>query len=319
MPSKDKRTEVYNISLINSDTRKLINSPFTLKDVLLSFFNDRKISFSQNGAVINLFKYDKNNLTYFFNNDVIINNDIIKVKFSYIISNKKVAIVNASTLKKTGEKDITDGDLERQHIVIKILEDNSQAILIFEKIPGAISIGCIRDELNKHLINSYINKHMSINASIKIAPTPSENFMHDLMKTKRISAVKIFVDRNKTITDPELIIAGDSDNIRNIAELTYKPSLKQRIFPNQVENLYNSHIENPSKIFRIVVEANGENGKIRLDTEGAKMAKYIKANLDIDGLVDTQDIFNKFESFVNSLPKHLMNVCIDEVATTCEE
>lgn len=316
MPNKDRRTEVYNISLIDKNTRNLIHEPFSLSDFLLSFFNEKKISISENDAILNIFKYNKNNLTYFFEDDVIIEEDIIKVKFSYIISNKKVDILNASTLKKTGEKEKSDGDLERQHILIKLFKDTSQALLIFEKIPSAINIGCIRDDFNIYLNDAFLNKYDSVNALIHIAPAPTEDFLEDLMNTKKISLVKLFVDRTKTITDPDLIIAGDSENVRDTAELTYKPTLKNIITREQAKGLYYSHKNKPAKIFRIVVEANGENGKIRLDTEGAKMSKYIKTNLSIDGLVDTEDIFVKFETFVNSLPQHLINICIEEVAAT---
>lgn len=319
MPSKDKRIEVYNISLINKNTDELITS-IKLEDILIDFFNNMQLDMS-NIATINetTFKYKTNDLTYYFEDDIIISEDMIKVKFSYIISNKKVNIIDSLTLEKKGEKEKTDGDLERQHILIKLIRNSSQAILVFEKIPGAISLSSLRDQFNLYLNTHFTNSENSVNGFIQINPLPNEDFLIDLANTKRISAVKLQVDRAYITNDPDLNFSGSDRNLRETAELVYKPKLKERITRTQVEKLYSSYRGNPEKICRIIVEANGENGKIRLDTNGAKLATYIKTNLAIDGLVDTSDIFDKFTHFVNNLPPYLISMCINEVAATCED
>lgn len=319
MASKDKRVEVYNISLINKNTDELITT-IKLEEILIDFFTNMKLDKSTPITINNTtFKYKSNDLTYYFEDDTIIEEDIIKVKFSYIISNKKVNIIDSLTLEKKGEKEKTDGDLERQHILIKLIRNSAQALLVFEKIPGAIPLSSLRDQFNIYLNTHFTNSENSVNGFIQINPLPNEEFLIDLANTKRISAVKLHVDRDEIISDPDLNFSGSNRNLRETVELVYKPKLKERITKTQVKKLYSSYRDNPEKICRIIVEANGENGKIRLDTNGAKLATYIKTNLAIDGLVDTSDIFGKFTHFVNGLPSYLISMCINEVAATYEE
>lgn len=316
MALKDKRVEVYNISLINKNTDELVET-IKLEEILIDFFTAMKLNPSISTDIDERkFEYKPNNVTY-FEDEAIIEDDIIKVKFSYIISNKKVNIVDSLTLQKKGQKELTDGDLERQHILIKLIKNSSQAILVFEKIPGAIPVGSLRDQLNIYLNKFYSEEN--INLFIQIHPLPNEDFLTDLSNTKRISAVKLHVDRDDCISDPDLNFSGSNRNLRETVELVYKPKLKERITKTQVQKIYSSYRSNPEKICRIIVEANGENGKIRLDTNGAKLATYIKTNLDIDGLVDTSDIFKKFENFINTLPSYLMKMCIEEEESTTYE
>lgn len=319
MANKQKRTEVYNISLLNPNTKELVGNDLNLKEILESFFRSKYVD-NTSASLVNTFKIRPNNLTYYIKkHDADIIDDIIKVKFSYVISNKRVDIVDASTLEKTGEKNKSEGDEEKQHIVIRTFTNSNQALLIFEKISGAINIPSLMAELNVHLNSYYNTNSLSYVPLISIKPTPSEDFLADLSSTTRISLVKIFADKNSVTNDPDLIMSNSNANVRDIAELVYKANLKQQIFKSDVSTLYQSHMANPRKIFRIVVEGNGERGKIKLDTHGGKMAKYISANLDIDGLVDTEDILNKFTTFVNTIPQYIINMCIDDSTDTLEE
>lgn len=314
MASKDRRSEVYSISLIDKSTLTLIGSNDILSNILTSFFTTRYTERSPGKPVGNIFEIKKCDLTYFFEkDDVIINDDLINVKLSYLISNKKLNIIDKHTLLKTGEKAKNEGDEEKQHLTIKLFKNTGQALLVFEKVTGGITISSITDELNKY-INSSLYTGLAFNSIISIKPTPGESFLADLLKAKRISLVKMTIDRADLNSDIDYGFSGEDDNLRDTAELIYKSKLKSKIKISQIEKLYNAHKTTPNKILRIIVEASGESGKIKLDTEGAKMAKYIKTNLDLNGLVDTDDIISKFNIFINSIPIELLGVVIDEVS-----
>lgn len=318
---KDRRTEVYNIALVNKYKDTLITEGIKLEDILINFFDNMAIDLTNETSLKNnKFRIPNSDLLYYFGkDDVSFEDDLIKIKFTYVISNKNINIVNTSTLKYTGKKQKNEGDEERQHVLIKLIPDSSIALLVIERVSGAITLNSLREIFNAFMSQYYGHHEVLKNALIKINPMPNENFLIDLSKTKRISAVKMMVDRDKSITDIDLSFSENSKNIRDIVELTYKPIFKNTINKSQVEKLYEAHLNNPGKIFRIIVEANGESGKIKLDTEGAKMAKYIEANLDINGLVDTSDIFAKFTNFIRKIPEHLLSICIESVAAGCEE
>lgn len=320
MANKDRRTEVHSIFIKNKYTQEIFNKQILIKDLLNEFFSNMYTDRNNNNSV-NKFEIKGNDLTYFFEkDDVYFNNDLINVKFNYLISNKKINIIDRNTLQKTGEKDKNEGDEERQHITIKTFDNCNHAILIFERISTAITIASLKDQLDEYLHIKYGALNIDLSAfEIDIKPAPSEDFLIDLNKTKRISLLKLTVDRDQVVDDIDCRFSGQDDNIRPTAELIYKPVFRNEIKKRQVEKVFRSYKENPKKILRIVVEANGENGKIKLDTEGAKMAKYINTNLSIDGLVDTQDIFTKFNNFINTIPDNLLDIYIDEVAAECED
>ena len=50
--------------------------------------------------------------------------DSLKVKMSFTKFNKKVSIVNVSDKTIIGRKDLNEGDLEKQHLLIRFLPES---------------------------------------------------------------------------------------------------------------------------------------------------------------------------------------------------
>lgn len=310
--TKPRRTEVYCIYLYNNRNEEvLLSHQLDLKNIINSFFRS---------SCINNIKYKINRLdmTYFFEtSNIIYEENKLKVQATYAKSNKRIPIIDVNTLATISEKNKNQGDKEKQHFIIKFFPEYNQAIMTFEKIQGGISIGALKEEIDLFFKNNFQNQ-FSNNSELHIKPTPSAEFLSDLENMKKISTVKIIAD--KTVISPEInsAFSGEGNSSRDTTEIIYRPTYRSSFSKSQIRSLFNSYNCEGSRIIRIKVEGSGENGTIRLDTIGSKMAEYLNISLDIDGLIDTSDILTKFDNYIDDIPEEILGIVFDEVACCIE-
>lgn len=90
--------------------------------------------------------------------------------------------------------------------------------------------------------------------------------------------------------------------------MVFKPFPKLSFSKRNVKNYYTRYLNSgDNKVKRIVVEGKNQKNRVRLDTEGMRLSKYISTKLDIDGLVDTEDIFKNYNQLVNNDFKDYLN------------
>lgn len=302
---KDRKTELFKLEIRHKIQDIEYNGQIILKDLVNNFFQCNIF----NQASKNAYTVKSKNLKYWIS-DCDQKGAITKIKLSYVVYNKKVKIVDINNFTSTKHKDKNEGDEEKQHILIKHYDGYNKAILVFEKIIGAVTVGILEKKINKEFHNTY--PHLN-DYEISISPVPSPEFLEELAHMNKISLLKVTIDREKATIDEDITFS--EDNVcRDEVDMIFKPFPKLSLSKSGVKNYYKKYIDNKStgKVLRIVVEGKNENNRVRLDTEGMRLSKYISTELDNDGLIDTDKIFIKYEKLVNEVfSNYLSDIVLD--------
>lgn len=297
-----RRTEVYSIYINEIGTRKVLSKPIVLDKILRGFFSDNLYKEQKNEIKFDIKKKNKIFWIDFFEED----KGLLKIKIDYALYNKKQNIIDINNLRITKKKYKNEGIDEKQHIVVKLYKNKNIATLVFEKVVNGISISNIEDELIKYIERKSEKGKYELN----IKPVPNQQFVEELLGMKRISLMKITVDREKLENMDEDIMFAENNISRKDFDIIYKPTFGSSFSKKKIRKYYENVYGD--KIKRIVLEGKNTSGKIRLDTEGARLSKYIETNLDLDGLIDTGDIFNKYERFIiEEFSDYLSNIVLD--------
>lgn len=305
-----RRTEIYTIHINERGTQKLLSKPIILDKVLKDFFSNNLYKKQENEVKFDIREKDK----VFWINKYEQEDKLLKIKLDYAIYNKNQNIVDINNLRVTKKKYKNEGIDEKQHLLIKLYENKNIAVLVFEKVVSGIAISNIEDELNKY-IESILCKE---NIELKIRPVPNQQFIEELTSMKRISLMKITVDREKIKDMDEDIMFSENNISRKEFDIIYKPTRGSSFSKSKVRRYYENVYGD--KIRRIVLEGKNSSGKIRLDTEGARLSKYIETKLDLDGLIDTDDIFDKYEKFIiEEFSDYLSSIVLDTENNKGEE
>lgn len=303
--NKDRKTELYRVWITDiSNNGQDYNDQIILENIINDFFNKNLF----NPVVKNVYEIKNKDLKYWFSsceND----NNILKVKLSYAIYNRNLKIINVDSFKTSKYKGKNEGDEEKQHLLIQHYPNNNKSVLVFERVTGAVTISALKKELNKYFHSCYPDLK---DCTICISPVPSPDFLNELARMSRISLLKITVDREKSSIDEDIIFS--EDNVcRDDVELVFKPFSKLSFSRFNVERYYKKFLEdNDKKVKRIVVEGKNERNRVRLDTEGMRLSKYISTALDLDGLVDTENIYENYEKLVKEdFKDYLSDIVLD--------
>lgn len=211
--SKSRKTEVYKI-LISEKQMERGSTDYILKELkdkiiledFLNYFYDKEIN--------KKYTLKTKDICYYINK-VEKDNNIRKILLKYIKFNKRTNIVNIETLEAKYQKDKNEGDEEKQHYLIKTFKDTNKAVLIFEKVTGAVTVGILQKDINK-IYRKWVKetkeseKKLLLQYDIRIEAVPSPEFVDELMKMDRISLVKITVDKEKLTDDEDILFAEEN-------------------------------------------------------------------------------------------------------------
>lgn len=298
----ERNIELYRIDLTNSIDDAIYNDKIILSEIVSKFFSEKKFDESNPKEG---FKVGKEK-TYWISYTEI-DEEYIKVKFEYAIHNKRVSIVKIDDKTPVKRKEFDEGDLEKQHILIKFIPESNIAILVYERISNSVPISDLNRRISgfyrKYIKENY-GEEIAINAiNLNITPIASTDFLQEISNLSGISLIKLIVDIDKCSFDEDINFS-QLDNGRKESEIIYKPLVKQRLKPSQAVKYCRQFVGDSgiisNKIKRIVINGEGNNKKVRLDTEGMKLCKSIKASLDIDRTVDSEVIFGEFETILNN-------------------
>lgn len=229
-------------------------------------------------------------------------NSILKLCFVSAKYNSVKNVIDTETLTPKGKlKSTKDGDEEKTHVFIVFGNENIDCYVEYNY--SGISKTKIQDYLNECIKDYYKeNKFYGINLEL----VPSDEFLEELANAKRLNLVKFVMDK-EDLECSEFRDMSDRNDIREDVEIIYKPVLRTSIDKNTIRDYLNKK-ESSNKIKRIIVEAEGENSKIRLDTDQMKKNYYMEVESEIDtNSFDTESAFKEFE-------KNFIGVDIIEVA-----
>lgn len=242
---------------------------------------------------------------------------IINVLMEYIKYDKQLKIVDKDTLEKKFEKSKNQGDLEKQHYLIETLNNSNKALLVWEKILGAITIGQIeiqmKNDFKKWIEVNYKDeeekKKYLLGYTIKIYSIPSKNLIEELLKLDKISILKATVKKEKLTLDEDIIFSEENIS-REDVELIYKPK-KGLSFSSIKVKKYIESFKKGGDIKKIVINGSKDGSLITLNTELMKMSEYVDVKEGIDGLINSEDLFDKYKNLISNKEEYLNEIFVD--------
>lgn len=305
--NRKRKTEIYKViieekqAIENQENYKIeeLKKEIILNDFLDYFYTSNKYDKEKDNKIL----IKSKNLCYFIEDcDVV--NEIRKVKMKYIRFNKKTKVVNINTMVPSYEKSKDEGDEEKQHYVMKTQKKSNKAVLIWEKITGAMTISMLEKNINssyrKWVKTLSEDKNYLLQYNVRFYAVSSPQFINELKELDKISLLKVTID-NEKLTDDEEVRFSDGHLTRDTVDVIYKP-LQRKSFTKKSVIKYFELFETPkgkTKINRIVIQGRKEGNAISLDTDGMKLSEYINTNIDEDGQIDTDDLFNKYVNLIN--------------------
>ncbi|MDK2585004.1 hypothetical protein QOZ83_03950 [Romboutsia sedimentorum] len=217
-------------------------------------------------------------------------NNILKLCFVSAKYNSVKNVIDTETLTSKGKlKSRKDGDEEKTHVFI--IFSNESIDCYVEYNYNGISKTKIQEYLNGCIKEYYKeNKFYGINLEL----VPSDEFLAELASAKKLSLVKFIMDK-EDLDCSEFRDMSERNDIREDVELIYKPVVRTSIDKKTIRDYLNKK-EQSNKIKRIIVEAEGENSTIRLDTEKMKKNYYLEVESEIEtNSFDTESAFKEFE------------------------
>lgn len=245
------------------------------------------------------------------------------VLINYIKYDKKVNIVDKNTLRKIFTKDKTQGDLEKQHYIIRTFSNSNRALIVWEKVYGAVTISLLEKHINsnfrKWVKDTYKDdsekKFYLLKYNIKIYAVPSKNFIEEIERMDKISLLNVTVKKEKLTTDED-ILYSEENIARDYVDLIYKP-VKGKCFSKPRVIRYFEGFNNNNNIKRLVIKGRRQGSSVSLDTDLMKMSEHIDIRLNDDGLVNSDDLFIKYNNLMNSYYEAMSENAMD--LELCEE
>lgn len=250
----------------------------------------------------------KKKICYFTKSaDKEVENDSIlrKVTLNYIKYNKKVNVVNKNTLKSEFQKRKDQGDLEKQHYLIKTF-NNNRALLVWEKVLGSVNIKMIEKNLN-NIFSIWVEKEFKNNEkklkdlkkySVRIHSIPSKKFLDEISNLDKISLLQVQVEKEKLTGDEDLIFSEENIS-RDVIEITYKPEKGHSFSKSKVKDYIENNIRKIS-VKKIFLKGRKEGRWLTLNTEFMQVSEYVDVKEDENGLIDSEAIFEKLSMFINN-------------------
>ena len=217
----------------------------------------------------------------------------------YFISAKtghKPPLIDEITLEdRENPKEITEGEEEKTHFLIKPLADKKEAILLIEDRRVGVSINTLKryfgtknpDDEDFILDYKFILK---------------KDFIEQIQKFERITAGTLFTDK-KILGSPYLEFAEPENSMRDEIEIIIKTKRKKSLTKRLAEKFVNEILTGTSgEIKRVKFSGiDYDNNPFILDTDNAQLTHYIEVDLEeVTNVVNTRDIYDKMKIVMES-------------------
>lgn len=327
METKKRRTEIHKILIERKITSEKdgkifyeeLQNPQNMLDDVLNYYYEHYLYTSENDKDRKEI-LKSSNICYYLSN-VTQSDSISNVTINYIKFNKNSKVVNVDSLESNYVKHKNEGDEDYQHYCIKIYKNTNRAVLIFEKIVGAVTITMLTRHINK-AYKEYVNVTYKddvnnlkkfLEYEIKIWPVPSPDFLAELERLDKISLLQISVDKEKFTADEDIVYAEENVS-RDYVDLSYKPIQGLSFSKHKIKKYYEKFKSSTgsTKIRRLIISGRKDGNSVSLDTEQMKLKKYITAKLDINGFVESKYLFSEYNKLINNnFKEYFNNIFID--------
>lgn len=264
----------------------------TFSDLLSSLIKEdllaRKYDFSSDQKVIWLDSFEEVDTGCF---------DLVFKSAKY---NHVRTVIDTDNMHERGViKSDSDGDEEKTHLCIRYTKGQSRFICMHESNYYGMRIERIILYINEKLM-SYREQHNSnVIWSIQREIMVCEDFLEELKKMKRVSLLKITVERSSLQND-FLHFAG-RDDVKDTVDISIGKIKRNRHIPKNLVKEYYKDMQEGDRIKRVVAEGANDSGPFRLDSELIKMKQYLRVETTPTDEVRTEDFFEKAQILLDTL------------------
>lgn len=200
-------------------------------------------------------------------------------------------LVHRDTIQeRENPKAIEEGEIEKSHIVTKIMENT--ICLILDKHMGGITIRQLVKYLNEFSRN--IDMEIPINFGYEIVV--KENFLEEIENLNRVICAQIVVDKQLLGSDA-LNYSNRINEVKHDIILNVKAKRLSSIEDFAID-IFNKFRRENNRINKIrIIGRNDENNEVVLNTDRIERQEFINAEInESTGEISSLDVFSEMES-----------------------
>ncbi|MEK3823162.1 hypothetical protein [Paenibacillus sp. FSL K6-1558] len=194
--------------------------------------------------------------------------------------------------ERNSDKKQHEGEKEKTHLCIRI--SSYEASLLLEERRNGVTINEITNYLNKKLKEYLTSLSRPKNLKIIYGTVPSENFLAMLETMEDIKVAEVITSKVHLGSEAMGVIEEEDHSMKEEVLVTMKAKPKESMAKRTFRKLFNSITANESKVSRIrLYGRDSSNNPLRIDSEPFKKVDYVVTELDDNGTVNTDSIFEK--------------------------
>ena len=185
-----------------------------------------------------------------------------------------------------------EGDKEKTHLCIRI--STFDASLLLEERRSGVTINEITNYLNKMLRQYLTIKGMPKNFKIIYGAEPSQNFLSLLDAARDIKVAELHTSKVYLGSEAMGVVQEEDNSMKEEIVITIKAQPKESLRKRVFKRIFRELTSEESKVSRIRLYGHDENSNIlRIDSQPLKKVDYVTADLEQNGTIKTESIFEK--------------------------
>jgi len=202
-------------------------------------------------------------------------------------------------LERVSPKKISEGDIEKTHFGIKII--NNEVFLLLEVNGNGVSILQIVNYFN-YFAKRYLNGlGQRRNFSVEYTKLGTNDFLKSIKKLKRVRVAEVYFDKS-LMGNGCLNFSNRTSNLKRNIKLTATAEKAESIAETSID-LFNKLSSGKSGISKVRILGNDKNGtEVTLDTSFIEKVDSLSLDLNpITGEIITAEILTGIDGFMNAL------------------
>lgn len=199
--------------------------------------------------------------------------------------------------ERDSDKKSYEGEREKTHLCMQISPVEVKTIL--EERKSGVTIKGVVDYLERNL-KKYIDlKKENKNFKIIHGIIPTKNFIESLNDLREAKVAEIHTYKRLLGSEGYNFLEREDSCMKDDIVITAKSNPGIGLTKNILQRAYESFVAGASQIKRIrIYGIDSDNNPVKIDSEVIKKLEYIKAQLDIDGTVNSPSILAQMKSIL---------------------
>lgn len=225
------------------------------------------------------------------------NNDIVYYGiFKSARSDYRPNLINRKTgTERKNPKEISEGDIEKTHFLVKLSRTDNEVYLFMEKNFMGVSPVVFVNYISHFTILYLQHVDAKRNFSIQKTDIPMNNFLTEVERLSRTVTAEVYFDK-KLLGSGALNFSNRTVSLKRDLVLTAKASTKESITEVGVD-LWNNMQHKDSPIYRVRIKGIDENDNaVLLDTSFFCRQEFITVELNAEtGEVNSTQLLSKLK------------------------